>query len=335
MRLCRLLRVTASTLFVPIALSVGGPSHLVSSAHAQRGGAAKPKPVPKPQPAKPDYAAAKQHYESAEKAAAEKQWDEAAKEYGVAFEITQDPVLFFKLGNAYQLSGDCTRAVEYFERYLAEANPSEEYQADTHSRIATCQSSMANNAEAGSGTQGSGDAGSSDSTTGNRPLEPSLTGEANASDVTGTGDALAGPELSNEAQPSFMDEEVSWQQTAAWTSVGVSVAFLSASAVLGLSASSREEDIENLFSYRDANGRPASFDATVSDRYETLEEEGKSLSQLSMIALGGAGVSAAAAIVFFLLDGPPDDHEEGLSSLTPRIDISPSGRSTVGVGWSF
>ena len=66
----------------------------------------------------PDYEAAKRHYQNAEQAAAKKDWNTAAKEYGIAYEITRDAVLFFKLGNAYQLSGDCTRAVEYFERYL-------------------------------------------------------------------------------------------------------------------------------------------------------------------------------------------------------------------------
>tara|TARA_R110002096_G_scaffold44526_13_gene120697 strand:+ start:334769 stop:335773 length:1005 start_codon:yes stop_codon:yes gene_type:complete len=334
MRLCRLLSVTTATLLVPIALSAGGALDLVSTAHAQRGGA-KPgaKPAPKPASAKPNYAKAKLHYAAAEKAAAAKKWNEAAKEYGVAYEITRDPVLFFKLGNAYQLSGDCTRAVEYFERYLAEANPSEEYQSDSKSRITTCQSNMANTAKSGSGTQGSGDANAASDSTGNRPLEPSMTTDANASSVTGSGDELVGPAI-GVTQPSFMDEEATWQQTAAWTSVGVSAAFLTASAVLGLSASSREEDIENLLSYRDASGRPANFDATISERYETLEDEGESLTRYSLIALGGAGVAAAAAIVFFVIDDD-DESEEGLSSLTPTIDISPNGQSTVGVGWSF
>ncbi len=326
MRLSRLLSVTAATVIVPLALAAGGNSELVTNAHAQRGGAKTPKP---------DYAAAKRHYAAAETAAAAKKWDEAAKEYGVAYEMTRDPVLFFKLGNAYQLSGDCTRAVEYFERYLAEGNPSTVFQADANARIKTCQSSLANSAKAGAGTQGTGDADPSASKTGSRPLEPTMTSDENASDVTGTGDELASPRLSGNAQPSFMDEEVTWQQTAGWTSVGVSVAFLTASAVLGLSATSREEDIENLLTYRDASGRPASFDATVSDRYETLQDEGESLSKLSLVALGGAGVSAVAAIVFFVLDDSPSDDDDSMSSLTPKIDISANGRRTVGVGWSF
>jgi len=331
MRIRRLLIATATVVCTPL-LSVwlSSPAMdmttlgemLLPSALAQ----------PSEAPAKPDYAAAKKHYGAAEAAAEASLWSEAAKEYGIAYEITRDPVLFFKLGNAYQLSGDCTRAVEYFDRYLAEAKPSEEYQADTKSRISTCQSSMAAAAKAGAATQESGDATSETDTAGSSPLEPSLTDDGHSSGVTGEGDELVGPDIEDDApkQPSFMDEQVTWQKTAAWTSVGVSVAFLTASAVLGLSASSREEDIDNLLSYRDASGRPAEFDKAISDRYTTLADEGDSLNTMSMIALGGAGISAAAAIVFFVIDDSSGTSSDEIGSLTPTI-----GNRSVGVRLHF
>ncbi len=284
-----------------------------------------------------DYAAAKRHYTAAEKAVGDKDWNLAAKEYGIAYEITHDPVLFFKLGNAYQSSGDCTRAVEYLERYLSEAKPSEEYQLDAKARIAACHATGTANAESASTVQSSGEAAPTTDAAGNRPLEPSLTEENTsiASDVTATGDELASPQLGDTAnssnEPSFMEEEVTWQQTAGWTSMGVSVAFLTASAVLGLSANSREEDIENLLSYRDAGGRPTSYEDTVSERYETLADEGDALSRMSLIALGGAGISAAAAIVFFVLDESSEEEDNaGLGSLTPAI-----GHRSVGVRLRF
>ncbi len=289
------------------------------------------------QPSTPDYDAAKRHYTAAEKAASAKDWNLAAREYGIAYEITRDPVLFFKLGNAYQLSGDCTRAVEYFERYLVEAKPSEEYQSDAKARIAACHASGTANAEAAGAAQGSGEAVPTTDAAGSRPLEPGLAGTDGAgitSGLTATGDELASPKIGSAAnssnEPSFMEEDVTWQQTAGWASIGVSAAFLTASAVLALSANSREEDIENLLSYRDADGRPASFAGTVSDRYETLADEGESLSKMSIIALGGAGVSAAVAIVFFVLDESPEESDEGLGSLTPTID-----RHSVGVRLRF
>lgn len=259
-----------------------------------------------PAPA-PDYEAAKQHYQKAEQAAAKSEWSTAAKEYGIAYEITRDAVLFFKLGNAYQLSGDCTRAVEYFERYLKEANPSEEYARDTQERIHECQSGAAASATTSEGGQKSGDVASDQRSAGDSPLAPRL------AEDTGSDDLPPGE------QPSFIEEEVTWQQTAAWSSVGLTVAFLSASAVLGLSASSREEDLNNLLRYTDSAGRPARFDSTVRSRYEDLQDEGDEFNSLSMVALGLAGASAAAAVVFFLLDDSVDEDSEGSLSLAPTI----------------
>lgn len=278
-----------------------------------------PAPAPtnvKPDNVKPDYEAAKLHYQNAENAAAEKDWSSAAKEYGIAYEITRDAVLFFKLGNAYQLSGDCTRAVEYYERYLKEAKPSEEYASDTQTRIHSCQSSLSEGVDADNG-----DAEEDPSQAGDSPLAPTL------------GSSDDGEELpSLPEQPSFMDEDVTWQTTAAWTSVGLSVAFLSAGAVLGLSARSREEDMNNLLSYTDPSGRPASFGATVRSRYEDLEDEGDKLNSLSIVAFGLAGVSATAAVLFFILDDSPSAEEQGLSSLAPMVSDDAFG---INAGFRF
>ncbi len=272
---------------------------------------------------KPDYAAAKAHYMAAEAAAEAKDWSKAAQEFGVAYEITRDPVLFFKLGNAYQLNGNCTKAVEYYERYVAEAKPSEEYQADTKARIATCNASTAD-----SGTVGSTETvGDKDQTPRPDTRVPGLEesgaeGEANRA---GSDSELVG-------QPTFLNDEASWQETAAWTSVGVTFAFLSASAILGLSANSREEDIDNLHRFRDSEGNPAVYDATVQKRLETLVDEGEDLNTLSMVALGFAGVSTASAILFFVLDSSARKEEEGLTSITPTLSNKSLG---VAAGWTF
>ena len=271
---------------------------------------------------KPDYQAAKNHYLAAENAAKAKNWAVAAKEYGVAYEITRDPVLFFKLGNAYQLSGDCTRAVEYLERYIAEAKPSEEYKADARSRISSCNAAAAT-------SEGNKAPKSKPET--KPPVGDQVPGleeagqEKSASDIVGADSEQVG-------QPTFIDDAPTWQETAAWTSVGVSVALLSASAILGLSANSREEDIDNLFRYRDMNGNPAAYDATVQKRYEDLVKEGEDLNTLSMVALGLAGVSTASAIAFFVLDSVASRETDGLSTITPTLTNESVG---VTAGWAF
>jgi tetratricopeptide (TPR) repeat protein len=277
--------------------------------------------------AKPDYAAAKKHYAEAEKAAQEKDWARAAKEYGVAYEITRDPVLFFKLGNAYQLSGDCTRAVEYYERYIAEANPSDEYRADTQTRIANCNTSLA-----GATTEPAepDDPAPPEETT-PTPATTTTPGleEASAED---SAEVNVGTDSEQVGQPTFLDDEPTWQETAAWTSVGVSFALLSVSAILGLSADSREEDIDNLFRYRDSEGNPAEYTETVRKRHESLIEEGEDLNTMSMVALGLAGVSTVSAVVFFVLDSSASNESEGLSSIRPTLSEDSVG---VSAGWTF
>lgn len=319
----RLYRVIVATMALHGVLSLATPDRL---ALADEG--------------KPDYADAKQHYADAEKAAQERDWAQAAKEYGIAYDITRDPVLFFKLGNAYQLSGDCTRAVEYFQRYLAEAKPSAEYQADTQARIAKCDSGLAD-ASTGTATD-TGINGTNGTNAGDAkpPAEPPET-TAPVTTTPGLEEAAAaaeadlvstGTDSEQVGQPTFLDDEPTWQETAAWTSVGVSFALLSASAILGLSANSREEDIDNLFRYRDSEGNPAEFEATVQKRYENLIEEGEDLNTMSKFALGLAGVSTASAIVFFVLESSASPESDGLSSIAPTATKDSLG---VSAGWAF
>ena len=331
MRPSRLFLVIAATLALVAVLSLAVPASVALADQA-----------------KPDYAAAKKHYDDAEQAAHAQDWALAAKEYGIAYEITRDPVLFFKLGNTYQLSGDCTRSVEYFERYMAEANPSDEYRADIKTRIARCNSSLTNAAAAGNA--GSGDAqilappadltDSTAKTDNSRDTDNSATttpgleealprGEPAGAEGLGTNPELAPEQI---GQPTFMDEDPTWQETAAWTSVGVSFALLSASAILGLSADSREEDLDNLFQFRDSEGNPAQYGQTVQERYETLIEEGEDLNTMAMVALGLAGVSTAGAIVFFVLDSVASKESDGISSIAPAVT-----RDSLGVtaGWAF
>ncbi len=276
--------------------------------------APKKKPAAKPKK-KPDYKAAKEHFRKAEQASQAENWDEAVREFLIAYEITQDPVVFFKLATAYQSAGKCSEAVEYFKRYNEEANPSMEYRADALKRITDCNTKLAGEPATGPG-ESSPDEGDTKS-----PMDP-LDEEEKEELVESTYDD----------QPTFIDEEITWQKTAGWTSVGVSAAFLTAGAVLGLSAKSREEDLDNLLTFRDGADRPTSFNDTVSKRYNDLEDEGKTLNTMSMVAFGLAGASAATAIVFFLLDDSPSESSEGMSHLTPTI-----GEDSVGVraGWTF
>ena len=98
--------------------------------------------------------------------------------------------------------------------------------------------------------------------------------------------------------------------------------------MLALSAGSREEDIQNLIEFRDAEGRPATYTGATRDRYRDLVDEGDRLEKLSVVALAATGAAAAASAVFFVLDGMQDDQDDS-AGLTPSV--SPAG---AGLTWT-
>ena len=89
------------------------------------------------QPA-PDFDHAKQLYVAAEAAMSNGHYEEAVNDFGGAYEITKDAVLFYKIGVANQKLGKCDVALVYFGRYLKEAHPTEKYVQLTQDRIAEC-----------------------------------------------------------------------------------------------------------------------------------------------------------------------------------------------------
>ena len=130
------------------------------------------------------------------------------------------------------------------------------------------------------------------------------------------------------APPSLEDEEPSWQRTAAWSSVGISIALLTTGAVLGLSAASREEDVDNLIEFRDADGQPAIYTGATRERYNDLIAEGDRLESLAVIAFAASGVAVASAVLFFVLDARAGDDDQAAAALRPS-----AGPDGVGLSW--
>jgi hypothetical protein len=132
----------------------------------------------------------------------------------------------------------------------------------------------------------------------------------------------------SDRQPTFADESPGWQRSGAWVSIGVAVAFATTGAVLGLSATSRAEDIDNLIAFRDAMGQPLEFSSTTRTRYEELIEEGERLSTYSQLAFAAAGAATATAAVLFFLDA----RAESSASIVPVAGAHSLG---VAAGWRF
>jgi tetratricopeptide (TPR) repeat protein len=266
-----------------------------------------------------DYDEAKARYKAGELAAKSGDWAKAAKEYGIAYEITKDAVLFFKIATAYHEAGDCESALIYYGRYIQEANPEQKFKERAEGKIAKCEKKLA---DSGTGDTGSGTGDGTDTSGG--------TGAGTGADL-GDGD---GPDVDlgggGDGPPSFSDDKPTWQRTAAWASVGGVVTFVTVGAVLGLSANSREEDIENLFI---TAGDPETYSGTVKERYDDLIDEGEKLEVYSYVAFGVAGAAAIASALFFVLDANSEPEESA-----PSAVIAPSvGPNQVGVAaqWRF
>ena len=268
-------------------------------------------PLAQPSPA-PDLAHAKELYVTANQAMIEGRFDDAARDFGAAYDITHDPVLFFKIGVANEKAGHCDTAQIYFSRYLKEAAPDPKFQQLAQDHIQACHGDARNLATptgepeadlgsaAGSGSAAEGSAAGSGSAE-----VPAAAGSAEVPAAAAPAPLPPGPPLSH---PHGND--------AAWLMVGGGLAFVTMGAVLAYSASSSEQDLRDL--YVGLDGKPPVYDATIAKRYQSLVDEGNRYEHLSWGAFAVAGGFAVAATILFL-HGHHDRVEPSASGVAIRF----------------
>ncbi len=265
-----------------------------------------------PTPA-PDLAHAKELYDTANQAMSEGRYLDAAQGYGAAYDITHDPILFFKIGGANEKAGKCDVALIYFGRYLREGKPDPHFQQLAQDHIRACGGDPRNLA-ASPGDTGS-DAGSAAAAVvtpppppeGSASALPAPSGSAGATGSAGSADLTA---LGSAATLPPPPPEHVHGNDAAWLMVGGGLAFATLGAVLAYSANSSEQDLEDL--YVGLDGKPPTYDASVAKRYQSLVDEGNRYEHLSWASFGIAGGFAVAATILFLRH--PD-----------RVEPAPSG----------
>jgi hypothetical protein len=246
-------------------------------------------PPTRAEPDAGDLVHAKDLYKSAEAAMTDGRFSDAIRDYGAAYEITKDPVLFYKIGTANERLGKCEVALIYYRRYLKEGQPTEQFVKKTHERIAACGGSII------------------------PPVRPTL-GDGSGSDHAETGSAAA-PEPEPQPQPQPPDAgsgsaaagsaataapPVLGKNRAPWLLVGGSIAFGTLGAVLAYSANAAERDIDDL--YVGLMGTPPAFDPRTKQRYDDAIAEGERYQTLSLISFGVAGAMAIGAAVLFAID---------------------------------
>ncbi|MFT3698442.1 MAG: hypothetical protein QM831_35185 [Kofleriaceae bacterium] len=285
--------------------------------------------VGQPAPA-PDYARAKQLYDTAQSELDKGAATDAIRDFGAAYDITKDPVVFYKIALANEKAGKCDVALVYYSRYLREAKPSQKFVDITKEHVAACggdwkaiEAGTATTtptptptpnptpSETGSGS-GSG-SGSVDSGSGSAAITE--TGSADAG--SGSDVALTGLGSGSGAAEAHHSNDLPWLM------IGGALAFVTAGAVFAYSANASEDDIKDL--YVGLSNTTPTFDAKTAQRYQDLVDEGHRYQYLSLASFGvAAGFGVAAALIFV-----HDRHEE-----QQRLLLQPTA-SPTGAGASL
>ncbi len=271
--------------------------------------------APGAQPA-PDYDRAKQLYDQATDEMTAGKYAEAADDFGAAYDITHDPILFFKIGGANEKAGRCSVAVIYYGRYLKEAKPDPKYIELAKERIAAC------GGEAGSGAAGSAaDTGSAGS------AAAGSAGSAAPGSGAGSGSAEP-PPAAPEAGSGTSTGTIASRHgsNAAWLLVGGAIAFLTTGAVLAYSANSSEQDLRDL--YVGLAGVAPTYDMATATRYQQLLDEGHRYEYLSWTAFGLAAACGGVATYLFLRG----DHRDERVTVAP-LAAPHAGGVSAAIRW--
>ena len=231
--------------------------------------------------AQPDVERAKQLYAAAQQAMAEGRYADAVRDYGGAYEITRDPVLFYKIGNANEKAGKCDVALTYYGRYLKEAQPAPDFVKLTQERIAACGGAASEPARPAEPTPPT-------------PADPKRPPEPPSPEPA----PPAPPPPTDRATPA-QAAPIKAKHQGPWLLVGGSLAMITVGAVLAYSAEASENDLQDL--YVGLQGTPPVFDARTQRRYNDLIAEGERYERLSWASFAIAGGLAVGAAIWFYM----------------------------------
>lgn len=285
------------------------------------------------QPA-PDLERAKDLYRSAEAAMKEGRFDDAARDYGAAYESSKDPALFYKIGRANERAGRCDVAVIYYARYLQDGKPAAPFVQTTRERIRACGGDAQPAGGAAPSEPGPVDGAGTGSTA---PVPPASAPPASAPPASIPPATAAEPEVgiaggdadSGSAAapaPAALRLIPNNRHKVAWLMTGGAVALVTLGSVLAYAANSSESDVRDL--YVGFAGQPATFDAQTRKRYDEIIGHGRRYQRLSWASFGLAGAAAAGAVVLFVIGARPESPKR--ARLTPIV--TPTGAG-VAVGF--
>ena len=296
----------------------------------------------------PDFARAKQLYDTASSELDKGAYTDAVRDFGAAYEITKDPVVFYKIGVANEKAGKCDVALVYYARYVREAKPAQHFIDVTKEHVAACGGDWRSleakpvdkpdtlaGMDTGSGsasgmdkklpTGGNVDAGSGNYEIRTAPSNANADAGSGSDAGSAVGSDAVGADAGSGSGPPAPVIGHRHGRDLPWLMVGGALAFVTAGAVLAYSASSSEQDIRDL--YVGLDHMSPVFDAKTQQRYQELLDEGHRYQYLSWGSFAIATGFAAAATILFVRDR--DEQEQQRVIVTPTASPTGAGVSAT------
>jgi hypothetical protein len=260
---------------------------------------------------------------------------EAERAWRAGYDAGQDPAFLVRIGEAEEKAGAPAEAAESYRRYL-HAAPDAADRAEIEQRLARLGAAgvpAPPPAPAGDDVPGAFGDGAAPATGAPSPPASEAPGSARAHD-----DEVAAGRRGDE-------EPSGWNalNITAWVSTAATVLLLGTAGYFAASAASNKDDVNQLLRYSDPSTGVRLEYQDVAQRYQDAIRDGRHNDRVAKIALIGAGVTAALATVFFILDetrAPEDRHAAGAArtGLGLGLGLLPDGAkpgAAASLSWRF
>lgn len=301
-----------------------------------------------------DFEKAGKFFAAAQESFGKKHYTSAATLFQGAYDITKDPILLYNIGESWEKAGEAKKATSAYDAYL-KAQPKAADRADVLKRVKAIKSKkqkLPNQSDPGDNPKAALAALEPPPTPPAPPTPPPAPPEPAAPPPQAKTELVKptfeeppkpAPAPPPEALPAkespqlsiIDDKPASKMRVTAWVGVAVTVAVLTAGAILSLAAQSRADEISRRFKFVDSMGQPKVFDATQQNDYNNLKDEGELYNNLGIGFFSAAGAAAIVTTVLFAVDYVREkDRPKKLSRLRlgPTFDKNGAG---VAAGWSF
>jgi hypothetical protein len=292
-----------------------------------------------------DFDAATHHFATAQEEFGKQHYKIAAGEFQAAFDISKDPMLLFNIGEAWHKAGEGQKAVDAYKAYLGAkpdatdkaevqkrikaitANhmklPSESAPDDDPAAFAAAQARAAEDKAAAD--KEAAEKAAADKTAADKAAAERAAAERAAAEKAAAEAAAKPLPVAAAPPPAALQPPASTMRIVAWAGVAMTVAVLTAGAIMGLAAQSRADEIERREKFVDANGQPKTFDSQQQSDFKNLTNEGNTYNAAAISLYTISAALAVTTTVLFVLDYKRTPAKRDVLSIGPSIDKNGAG----------